>query len=150
MVEYGGTVLRAAVDKLTTGVRRVHVPPKYVKKFFISDFGGIVNNLHGFDMLGPAGADIFITRVLGRSAGVSGDGLNHSVGLLKIRFAAPKAASRERRFFEIIGVGFHFTRFFGWGLGCCMNSRENGPREYDRYDEKLAFHEMPSTGSETG
>src|SRR5580765_5365992 len=98
MIKNDRSILRTDVWSLAIARCRIMVAPENVEQLLVGNFRGIEGHLDDFGMTGLVAADIFISRILGRAAGVANDRLLHPSGLPENGFHAPETACSESRF----------------------------------------------------
>ena len=93
MIENGRPVLGAAIHKLSTGIRGIHLAPEYPQQFVVSDLSRIIDDLNRLRMPGSTGTDFSISGVIRMSSRISGYGRDDTVVFFKIRFHTPETTA---------------------------------------------------------
>jgi hypothetical protein len=98
MIENGRTILRADVRTLAIQGRRIMIRPENIEKLSITNLSGIKFHFHNLSVAGVVPANVFVGRVVFRSAGIADSGRGHAFQIAKGFFHTPKTASPKCRF----------------------------------------------------
>jgi len=98
MIKNHGTILRSSIGALPIQSRRIVVRPKNIKELVVADLRRIKFHFHHFSVSGLVCANIFIGRIVFRSARVAGHYVRYALDLAKRRFDSPKTSRTECRF----------------------------------------------------
>ena len=98
MIKNHGAILRPNVRALAIQRRRIVVRPKNIEKVVVADLRWVEFNLDGFRVAGFIRANVFISWVLFRSAGVTDRSRSYAFQFPESFFHAPKTSRAERRF----------------------------------------------------
>ena len=100
MVKNDRAVLCSDVRALAVQRHWVVVRPKNVKKLLVTDLGWIEFDLNDFRVASLVGADIFVTRIFFRPAGVTDGSRGHALQSAKSFLDPPETARSKGRFFH--------------------------------------------------
>ena len=114
-IENDTSILRPPVDKLTTGIRGVHVSPEHVEQLLVGDFGRVINHLHGLHVPGATGRNLLVGGIGHVAAGIPRNGLDDAVDFFEIGFGAPEAAAGKNSGLSRSGFGVHLCIHFRIG-----------------------------------
>ena len=98
MVKNDGTILGADVGPLPIQRRRIVIRPKNIQKVLVADLRRIEFNFHNFGVTSFIRANVFVTRILFRSARIADACRSYAFQFPKGFLHAPKTARSECRF----------------------------------------------------
>src|SRR5438309_8275168 len=98
MIEDYGAVLGADIGPLTIRCRRIVIGPKNVEQITIRNRCRVIFHLDDLGMARPVRANIFVSWILGCSAGITDRGAEDAFQAAEGLFHAPKTPGAKGRF----------------------------------------------------
>ena len=98
MIKNNGPILCSDVGALPIQSRRIVIGPENIEQIVVFNLRRIEFNLHHFRVAGLVGANVLVTGILFRSAGVADRGRGYAFEISKSLFHAPETTRPERRF----------------------------------------------------
>src|SRR5579884_1026773 len=109
MEEDDGAVLCAPVRPLAIELGGIVQGEECLKQLLIADPRGIEGQFYNFGVSGLVGADVFVCRLVHRSAFIADGGFYYSGDLRKACFHAPEASCAESCLFHRTPLFFKIT-----------------------------------------